>query len=136
MSGLVILLILGSTFEYFCKFLLEDATVAGVVVDLVFYCLARNVFNLLALVLKIEAFLARTLRMVVLTAFLPIVCKCIFLIAVIGAVLVLEFISLLFLTLLGVALHLYFDTFGLHLGCLLLLSSIFDWTSGLDFMVK
>ena len=124
LSGLVILLILKSTFAHFRGFLLKDATVVGEVVDLIFHCLARDVFSLLALVLIIKAFLAYTLGMAVSTAFLLAIYERVFFITVVGTVLVLKPISLLSLTLLGVALCLYLNTFNLCLGRLSLSSSI------------
>ena len=134
--GLVILLTLKSTFVCFYRFLFKDTTVVGKVIDLIFHCLAHNVFDLLALVLIIEAFLACTLGTAVLIAFLPIIYKYIFFITVIGTILVLKFIFLSSSTLLGVALHLCLNTFGLYLGYLFLLFFIPNWTSRLDSMVK
>jgi hypothetical protein len=122
--GLVILLILKSTFACFYRFLLKDAIVVEEVVDLVFCYLACNVFSLLALVLIIKAFLAYTLGIVVLIAFLPIIYKHVFFITIIGAILVLKPIFLLSLTSLGVALYLYLNTFSLYLGHLSSLSFI------------
>ena len=136
MLGLVILLILKSTFIYFYKFLLKNTTVVKKVVDLVFHYLARNVFSLLILVLIIKAFLIYTLGIVILIAFLPIIYKHIFLITIISTILVLKPISLLSLTLLGVALYLYLNSFGLYLKCLSLLSSIFNWIFKSDFIIK
>ena len=124
------------TFAYFYKFLLKDTTVVREVVDLIFYYLAYNVFSLLTLVLIIKAFLVYILGIVVLTAFLPIIYKHIFLITVIGVILVLKSIFLSSLTLLGIALYLYLNTFGLCLEYLSLLSFISNWTSGLNFIVK
>jgi hypothetical protein len=90
----------------------------------VFYCLAYNIFSLLALALIIGAFLTRTLGLVALIGFLPAIYRYIFRITVIGAILALEPISLLSLTLLGIALYLYLDALSLRLGYLSLLSSI------------
>ena len=124
--GLVILPILKSTFIYFYRFLLKDTIVVEKVIDLIFYYLACDIFSLLALVLIIKAFLTYILETAVLIAFLPIIYKYIFLITVIGTILVLKSISLLFLTLLSVALYLYLNTFNLYLGHLSLLSFIFN----------
>ena len=123
---LVILLILGSILTRFHVFLLKDAIVVKKVIGLVFCSLAYSVFSFLALVLIIEAFLARTLGIAVLIAFLPTIYKCIFFITIVDTAPVLEPIYLLFLTLLGVALCLYLNSFSLHLGRLFLLSSIFN----------
>ena len=112
------------TFTRFYRVLLEDTTIVGEVADLVFYCLAYIIFSLLVLALVIGAFLARTLGLVALIGFLPATLKYIFYITVIGAILVLEPISPLSLTLLGIALRLYLDTLSLGLGYLFLLSSI------------
>jgi hypothetical protein len=113
--GPVILPILGLTFIHFHRFLFEDAIVIKKVINLIFYNLAYNVFSLLALVLKIKAFLAYTLGTVILIAFLPIIYKYIFLITITGTALVLKFIFLLSLTSLSVALYLYLNTFSLYL---------------------
>jgi hypothetical protein len=118
--GAVILLILGLTFLYFYRVLLKDIIE---VTGLVFYYLAYIIFNLLALALIIKAFLVYTLGLTALTDFLPTVPKHIFYITIIGAILVLKPISLLSLTLLGVALYFYFNTFSL---CLRHLSSLFS----------
>ena len=112
------------TFAHFCKFLLKDTIVVKEVTDLIFHCLACNVFSLLDLVLTIKAFLAYTLGTAALIAFLPAIYKYIFLITIIGTVPVLKPISLLSLTLLSIALCLYLNTFSLCLGRLSLLSSI------------
>ena len=117
---------LGLTFIRFYGVLLEDAAVVGEVVDLVFCCLAYNVFSLLALALIIGAFLARTLGPVALTGFLPAARERVFRITVVGAILVLEPISPSSLTLLGVALRLRLDALSLGLGRPSLLSSISD----------
>ena len=124
------------TFVYFYKFLLKNTIVVREVVDLIFYYLAHNIFSLLALVLIIKAFLAHTLGIAVLTAFLPAIYKYIFLITIVGAILVLKPIYLLFLTLLNIALCLYLNGFSLYLGHLFLLSSIPNWTSRLDSIIK
>ena len=89
-----------------------------------FCYLAYIIFSLLALALIIEAFLARTLGLTALIGFLPAMPKRVFYITIAAAILVLKPISLLSLTSLGVALHLYFNTFSLYLGRLSLLSSI------------
>ena len=136
LSGLVILLILESTFTRFYRFLLKDTIVVKKIIDLIFRYLAYNIFNLLALVLIIKAFLTYTLGIVVLIAFLPVIYKYVFLVTIIGAVLVLKPISLSSLTSLGVALYLYLNTFGLYLEYLSLLSFIFNWTFRLDSIVK
>jgi hypothetical protein len=120
----VILLILGSTFTHFYRVLLENTIVVGEVVDLVFYCLAYIIFSLLVLALIIGAFLAYTLGPVALIGFLPTIRKRIFYIIVAGAILVLEPISLLSLTLLGIALRLYLDALSIGLEYLSLSSSI------------
>jgi hypothetical protein len=112
------------TFTRFYGVLLEDAIVVGEVADLVFCCLAHNVFSLLVLALIIGAFLAYTVGPVAIIGFLPATRKYIFHITVIGAILVSEPISPSSLTLLGVALCLYLDTLSLRLGRLSLLSSI------------
>ena len=101
-----------------------------------FYCLAYNIFGLLALALIIGAFLAYTLGPAALTGFLPATRERVFYITVAGAILVLEPISPSSLTLLGVALRLYLDTLGLGLGRPSLSSSISNWTSRLDSMVR
>jgi hypothetical protein len=90
----------------------------------VFYYLAYNIFSLLALALVIGAFLAYTLGPVALIGFLLAVYKRVFYITIAGAILVLEPISLLSSTLLGVALRLYLNALSLYLGHLSLLSSI------------
>jgi hypothetical protein len=110
------------TFTYFYRVLLEDTIVVGEVADLVFYYYI--IFNLLVLALVIGAFLAYTLGPAALIGFLPTMRKYIFYIIVIGAILILEPISPLSSTLLGVALRLYLDALNLHLGYLSLLSSI------------
>ena len=122
--GAVILLIFGLTFTHFYRFLLEDTIVVVEVVGLVFYCLAYNIFSLLALVLIIGAFLACTLGLAALIGLLPTTRKRIFYIAIIGAIPVSEPISLLSLTLLSIALRLRLSALSLYLGYLSLLSSI------------
>jgi len=104
--------------------LLKNAIVIVEVVGLVFYYLAYNIFSLLALVLIIRAFLTCILGLAALISLLPTMRKRVFYIAIIGAILVLEPISLLSLTLLGIALYLYLSAFSLRLGYLFLLSSI------------
>ena len=69
----------------------------------------------LALLLIIGAFLACILGAVASMAFLPAIYEWVFYIASTGAASVLEPISLLSSTLLGVALCLYFNGFGLYL---------------------
>ena len=104
--------------------MLKDAVIVAEVVGLVFYYLAYIIFSLLALALIIKAFLAYTLGLVALIGFLPTVPKRVFYITVTAVILVLEPISLLSLTLLGIALRLCFNTFSLRLGRLSLLFSI------------
>ncbi|XTI82056.1 hypothetical protein V2W45_1325712 [Cenococcum geophilum] len=115
---------IGSTLARFYRFLLKDTIVVVEVAGLVFYCLARNIFSLLALVLIIGAFLARTLGLAALIGFLPAIRERIFRVAITGAIPVLEPTSSLSLTLLGVALRLYLNALSLRLGPLSLLSSI------------
>ena len=86
--------------------------------------MAHIIFSLLVLALVIGAFLARTLGPAALIGFLPTTRERVFYIIVIGATLVLEPISLLSSTLLGVALRLYLDALSLGLGRLSLSSSI------------
>ena len=112
------------TFTHFRGVLLEDAIIVGEVADPVFCYLAYVIFGLLVLALVIGAFLARTLGPAALIGFLPTALKRIFRITVAGAIPALEPISLLSLTLLGIALYLYLDTLSLGLGRLSLLSSI------------
>jgi hypothetical protein len=90
----------------------------------VFYCLARIIFSLLVLALVIGAFLARTLGPAALIGFLPTTRERVFRIMVVGVIPALEPISLLSLTLLGVALRLHLDTLNPRLEYLSLLSSI------------
>ena len=108
----------------FYRVLLEDTAVVGEVADPVFYCLARNIFSLLALALIMGAFLARTLGLVALIGFLPTARERIFRVTVAGAIPVLEPISLSSLTSLGIALRLYLDALSLGLGHPSLSSSI------------
>lgn len=122
--GAIILLIFKLTFTRFYRFSLEDTIIIAEIAGPVFCCLAYNIFNLLALVLIIGAFLAYTLKLVALIGFLPTTRKRVFYITVIGAALILEPIFLSSLTLLGVALRLRFNTFSLRLGHLSLLFSI------------
>ena len=89
-----------------------------------FCYLAYIIFSLLVLALVMGAFLAYTLGPAALIGFLPAARERIFRITVAGAILVLEPISLLSLTLLDIALRLYLDTLSLGLGRLSLLSSI------------
>ncbi|XTI94609.1 hypothetical protein V2W45_1335981 [Cenococcum geophilum] len=120
---------IGSTLARFHRFLLEDTVVVAEVAGPVFYYLARNIFSLLALVLIIGAFLARTLGPAALIGFLPAA-------PITGAAPVLEPISSLSLTSLGVALRLRLNAFGLRLGPLSSSSFISDWTSRSDSTVR
>ncbi|XTI91386.1 hypothetical protein V2W45_1333361 [Cenococcum geophilum] len=117
---------IGLTLARFYRFLLEDAAVVAEAAGLVFCCLARNVFGLLALVLIIGAFLARTLGPAASIGFLPAARKRVFRVAIIGATPVSKPISSSSLTLLGVALRLRLNALGLRLGRLSLLSFISD----------